>query len=63
MKRLLLVLITCLLAVAFASATPQRPSHQVKLILVKSTHPRAARHHAHKARRHRAPKHHHRRAV
>jgi hypothetical protein len=63
MKRFLSVLITCLLAVAFAWATPQQPSHQAKLIPVKSTHSRVARRHAHKARRHRGPKHHHHRAV
>lgn len=63
MKRLLFLLITCLLAVAFAWATPQQSSPQAKLILVKSGHPRAVRHHAHKARRHRGPKRHHHRAV
>jgi hypothetical protein len=56
MKRLLSVLFACLLAGASAWATPQRAS----LIPAKATHPRAQRHHAHKAAKHRQPKHAHR---
>jgi hypothetical protein len=60
MKRLLTVLITCLLVVAFSWATPQQPQPQARLMLVKSRHRRGVRHHAHRATRHRAPKHAHR---
>lgn len=59
MKRLLFVLITCLLAVAFASATPQQSRREARLVQVKARRHHAARHHAHRATRHRAPKHHH----
>jgi len=58
MKRLFFLLFACLLAGASAWATPQRAS----LIPAKTAHRHVQRHHAHKAAKHRQPKHTHRRA-
>jgi hypothetical protein len=59
MKRILSVLMTCLLASAFAWATPP----QATLTPVRATHERPIRHRAHKAGRHHTPKRHRHRTV
>lgn len=59
MRRLLLVLILCVLASAFAWATPP----QATLTPVRATHQRARHHKAHKAGKHHTPKRHRHRAV
>ena len=52
MKKFFLVLLMCLVPTAFALADTPHAS----LILVKKTHQRIKRHHAHKAAKHKAPK-------
>jgi hypothetical protein len=54
MKRLLWILMMCVLTAGFASAA----SPQASLIPVKQTHPPVHRHRAHKAGKHPAPKRH-----
>jgi len=55
MKRLISFLLLLVLSTAFAWAAPTRAS----VVPVKATHARVQRHHAHKATKHRTPKHHH----
>ena len=59
MKRILSVLMMCVLSSMFALAAPPHAT----LIPVKATHPHAQRHHAHKAGKHHTPKRHHHASV
>lgn len=54
MKRILLILMTCLLSSVFALAAPPHAT----LTPVKARHQHAHRHHAHKAGKHHTPKRH-----
>jgi len=54
MKRFLLMLMLSILTCSFAWAAPSRAA----ITRVKATHPPVHRHHAHKAKKHRAPKRH-----
>jgi len=55
MRRLISFLLLFVMSTAFAWAAPRRAS----VVPVKATHARVQRHHAHKAAKHRPPKHHH----
>jgi len=57
MRRLISSLLLVVTSSAFVWAAPLRAS----VVPVKATHARVQRHHAHKAAKHRAPKHHHNR--
>ena len=55
MKKLIAVALLAMICTAFAAADTSNAS----LVLVKKPHHRVTKHHAHKAVKHRAPKHRH----